>query len=98
VGALERKPGGPDNWIEREGRPGLPKYIERIALHLKAKGYSTSHSIAVAVNAAKKMCATGDVSWPRVQHINSGSRAEACAAVAEWERMKASARARRAAK
>jgi hypothetical protein len=36
MGKLERKPGGPDNWIERQG--GLPNYIERIAVHLHAKG------------------------------------------------------------
>jgi len=96
VGALERKPGGPDNWIEAEG--GLPKYIERIALHLNAKGMSISHAIATAVNAAKKMCRTGDLNWPGLQNVNPGSRAEACAAVARWEAMKASAAGKRAAK
>ena len=96
MGALERKPGGPDNWIEREG--GLPRYIERIALHLVAKGMSTSHAIATAVNVAKKSCATGDLNWPGIQNVNPGSRAEACAAVARWEAMKASAAGKRAAK
>ena len=94
MGALERKAGGPDNWIEREG--GLPRYIERIALHLvNEKGMSVSHGIATAVNAAKKMCRTGDLNWPGLQNVNPGSRAEACAAVARWEAMKASARAKR---
>jgi hypothetical protein len=93
VGQLERKPGGPDNWIEREG--GLPKYIERIAVHLHRKGMPISRAIATAVNAAKKMCATGDLNWPGLQHVNPGSRAEACAAVARWEAMKASAKAKR---
>lgn len=63
----------------------LPKYIKRIAKHVRAKGASLSHAIAIAVNAAKKMCATGDTSLPGVQQINPGSRAEACAAVAEWK-------------
>jgi hypothetical protein len=94
VGKLERKPGGPDNWIERAG--GLPPYIERIAVHLHAKGMSISHAIATAVNAAKKMCATGDLNWPGLQNVNPGSRAEACAAVARWEAMKASAKGRKA--
>src|SRR5690606_27483392 len=52
-----------------------------------------SHAIAVAVNAVKKMCATGDVNFPGKQSVNVGSRAEACAAVADWERKKAQARA-----
>lgn len=54
-----------------------------------------SHAIAVAVNAAKKMCATGDLNWPGLQNVNAGSRAEACAAVARWEAMKAAAKARK---
>jgi hypothetical protein len=96
VGKLERKPGGPDNWIERAG--GLPKYIERIAVHLHAKGMPISQAIATAVNVVKKACATGDLNYPGIQHENAGSRAEACAAVAHWEAMKASAKAKRAAK
>lgn len=79
------------NWVEDVG--GLPSYIKRIAKHLKRKGFSESHAIATAVNAAKKMCATADVSFPGVQHVNPGSRAEACAAVASWEAKKAKARA-----
>ena len=91
MGALDRSPRS--NWIQDAG--GLPPYIERIALHLVAKGMSTSHAIATAVNAAKSMCATGDVKqWKGLQSINPGSKAEACAAVARWEAMKASARAK----
>lgn len=74
------------NWVEKRG--GLPTYIERIALHLISKGMDRSHAIAVAINAAKKMCATGDLNWPGLQSVNPGSRAEACAAVARWEAMK----------
>ena len=75
------------NWVEKAG--GLPKYIKRIEKHLEAKGMDKSRAIATAVNAAKKMCATGDTSLPGEQQINAGSRAEACAAVAEWEAKKA---------
>lgn len=89
MGKLDASPRA--NWVEQQG--GLPKYIERIAVHLKAKGMSTSHAIATAVNAAKKMCSTGDLNWPGLQNVNPGSRAEACAAVARWEAMKAAARA-----
>ena len=48
-----------------------------------------SRAIATAVNAAKKMCSTGDTNFPGVQHVNAGSRAEACEAVAQWEAKKA---------
>lgn len=83
--SLDRSP--KSNWVERAG--GLPSYIRRIAVHLIAKGMSVGHAIAVAVNAAKKMCATGDVNWPGHQNVNAGSRAQACAAVASWEAKKA---------
>jgi hypothetical protein len=63
----------------------LPPYIKRISKHLRKGGMSESHAIATAVNAAKKMCRTGDTSWPGKQDINPGSRAEACAAVAQWK-------------
>jgi hypothetical protein len=74
---LERKPGGPDNWVEKAG--GLPNYIERIAKHIHSdSGLSISHAIAAAVKRVKVLCAKGN--------------AEACAAVAEWEKKKASTR------
>ena len=79
------------NWVDDVG--GLPQYIKRIAKHLKKKGMTESHAIATAVNAVKKMCATGDINFPGVQQVNVGSRAEACAAVADWERKKAQAKA-----
>jgi hypothetical protein len=75
------------NWVEKVG--GLPKYIKRIAKHLQEKGMKQGHAIATAVNAVKKACATGDLNFPGIQHENAGSRAEACAAVAEWEEKKA---------
>jgi hypothetical protein len=68
-------------------------YIRRIANHLHAeKGMTISHAIAVAVNAVKKMCGTGDLNWSGKQNVNAGSRAEACAAVSSWEAKKAGAR------
>jgi hypothetical protein len=92
VGELDRSPRA--NWVEREG--GLPKYIERIAVHLVGKGMSHQRAIATAISTAKRWCATGEVhQWQGTQNINPGSRAEACAAVAQWEKMKASARAKR---
>lgn len=74
--------------------------IERIAVHVeKRPGMTTSHAIAIAINTAKKWCATGEVhQWPGVQRINLGSRKEACKAVAEWEALKKKAAAQRAKK
>jgi hypothetical protein len=79
------------NWVEKAG--GLPQYIKRIAKHLQEKGMTQSRAIATAVNVAKKMCAEGDLNYPGIQHVNPGSRAEACAAVADWERKKAQSHA-----
>jgi hypothetical protein len=70
------------NWVSKAG--GLPAYIKRIEKHLMAKGMSESRAIATAKNAAQKMCDTGDLNFPGSQEVNPGSRAEACAAIAEW--------------
>ena len=87
---LDRSPR--KNWVEEAG--GLPSYVERIAKHLHyEKGMPISRAIAVAVNVVKRMCATGDVNFPGAQQVNAKSRAEACRAVAEWEAIKARARA-----
>lgn len=85
---LDRSP--KHNWVEDSG--GLPQYIERIAQHLHAKGMQIGYAIATAVNVVKKACASGDLNYPGIQHENAGSQAEACAAVADWERKKAQAR------
>lgn len=86
---------GDKNWVEQTGTGHLPNYIRRIANHLMKKpGYTESRAIAVAVNAAKRMCASGDVNWPGKQSVNPVSRAEACKAVAEWEAKRAQAKAK----
>lgn len=64
----------------------LPPYIKRIEKHLEKKGMTKSHAIASAVNAAKKMCSSGDLNFPGHQEVNPGSQAQACAAVAQWEK------------
>ena len=87
-GLLNRSP--KLNWVERAG--GLPEYIERIAAHLHFEGgKSIGTAGATAVNVVKKMCATGDLNFPGKQNVNPGSRAAACAAVAQWEALKARA-------
>ena len=79
------------NWVDDTG--GLPSYIKRISQHLQKKGKTEGEAIAIAVNAVKKMCSTGDLNFPGAQTVNAASREEACAAVAEWEEKKARARA-----
>jgi hypothetical protein len=79
------------NWVQKAG--GLPQYIKRISKHLVEKGMDQSRAIATAVNVAKKMCSTGDLNYPGLQHVNPGSKAEACAAVADWERKKSQSHA-----
>jgi hypothetical protein len=99
VGALERKPGGPDNWIER-----LPagmraawnrSIIYRAAVHMnRERGMPVGMAIASAINWAKHICRTGDVKqWKGPQAVNPKSVAECCAAVALWNSMKAQAKA-----
>jgi hypothetical protein len=88
---------GVQNWVERYDalKPKGTNWIRRTAEHLHGKGWTTGRSIATAVNAAKKMCATGDTNFPGKQEVNPGSRAEACEAVRIWEAAKAQARAAR---
>lgn len=89
--SLERKPGGPDNWVERAG--GLPKYIERIAKHLHyEKGYAISRAIATAVNTVKRWARMGKVAKygdPNNKHVTPKTAAKAAKAVAQWESKRA---------
>lgn len=86
---LERKPGGPDNWVEAAG--GLPSYIERIAKHLHyERGYTISRAIASAVNTVKRWAKGGTVTaYGTTKHITAKTQALAAAAVAEWEAKRA---------
>jgi hypothetical protein len=81
------------NWIEECG--GLPKYIKRISKHLQEKGMPQGQAIATAVNSCKRMCSTGDTNWPGRQSVSKMTRAQACAAVKEWEKLKACAARKR---
>lgn len=89
--SLERKPGGPDNWVEKTG--GLPSYIERIAKHLHyERGYSISRAIAVAVNTVKRWAAGGTVTeHGTTKRVSAKTQALAAKALAEWEAKKAAA-------
>lgn len=77
---------GKNNWVEQEG--GLPQYICRVARSIHRKrGLSISRSIAIAVGVMKNWASgRGDV--------DADTRAKAAKAIAQWEKMKASAKAR----
>lgn len=72
------------NWVEKEG--GLPEYICRIAKAIKRSGRPTSQAIAIAVSRVKKWAAGGD-------DVTVKTRAKAAAALAQWEKIKAKAKA-----
>lgn len=92
---LADKP-GTNNWVEKyNALGGKGNWIRRTAEHLKGKGKADGHAIAIAVNAARKYCASGDLNFPGVQQGNAAGRAEACTAVAVWDKAKAQARTAR---
>lgn len=76
------------NWVENEG--GLPKYIEDVAIGIMKSGKSRENAIQIAISRIKVWAAGGG-------DVNPDTRAKAAAALAQWERMKASAAAKRAA-
>lgn len=83
-GQLDRSP--KHNWVQDSG--GLPGPIEDLAVELHKKGMSISRAIATAVSKAKVYAVTA----------NGPKKAKWAAAVAKWEAMKASSKAKTAAK
>jgi peptidoglycan hydrolase-like protein with peptidoglycan-binding domain len=89
---LDRSP--KENWVDKAG--GLPSYIERIAKHLHyEKGKEIGTAIAIAVNTVKRWCAGGGVTktGPHKSGVSAKTKAQACAAVAQWEAKKAASHA-----
>lgn len=77
-----------ENWVEKHG--GLPRLIERVAIHIMEHGRPREQAIPAAINWVKWICTTGDVkNFPGTQSVNPPSRAEACKAMAEWQALKA---------
>lgn len=69
------------NWVEKAG--GLPKFIEDMALHMiQDSGLTREHAIAASVQRTKVLAAKGN--------------ARAVAALAQWEKMKASTKVKKA--
>lgn len=78
------------NWVENEG--GLPKYIEDVAIGImKSTGYPRERAIPIAISRIKRWAAGLD-------GVKKDTQAKAIAALAQWEKMKASAKAKRLAK
>ena len=74
------------NWVENEG--GLPRYIEDIALALIRDGHTRSRAIAIAISRCKVWASGGG-------DVKADTRAKAAKASAQWEKMKASAKAKK---
>lgn len=86
--AIPNKP-GVSNWVEKAG--GLPRYIRKIAEDLHAKGHDVGKAIQLAVGIVRN--------WAEGKgNVSAKTRAKAAAALAEWERKKASSGAKALAK
>lgn len=85
---IEKKPGKQDNWIERAGPGGrggkLPDFIEAVARHIQAGGATPSRAVAGAITQIELWAARGS--------------AKAIAALAEWQKLKATSKAKTKAK
>lgn len=84
------------NWVDRKGvmkssgDRGLPEYISRLAKQFTyAKKLGRQKAIQWAVGIADRWCKTGRVRKSGAGKLNPGSRAQACAAMAQWRQMKA---------
>jgi len=73
------------NWVEEEA--GMPVYMRMVRNALLRNGHDMQSATAIAVNAMKRWAAGGDDVHPQVQ-------AAAAAALAEWDRKRAQAKAR----
>lgn len=75
------------NWVETEG--GLPRYIEKVALGImKGTGMPRERAIPIAISRIKV--------WATGKGVNADTQAKAIKALAEWEKLKVKAAARRA--
>lgn len=71
----------------------MPRLYHRIHDHLKKKGFTDQQAWAIATNAVRKGCLSGDTNWPGKQEMGAISRARYCAAYAEWQKNRAKANA-----
>lgn len=78
------------NWIDQNG--GLPKYIEEVAIGImKGTGRPREQAIPIAINRIKR--------WAKgLDGVKADTISKSVVALAAWEKMKASAKAKRLAK
>lgn len=78
-------PGGRQNWVDKVG--GLPPFIRAIAHALIRNGKSEGNAIQIAVGTVQR--------WARGEgNVSAKTRAKAAAAIADWEKKKASSHAK----
>ena len=77
------------NWVENEN--GLPRYIEEVSIGIMKSGKTREQAIPIAISRIKRWAAGLD-------GVKKDTQMKAIAALAKWEKMKASARAKRLAK
>ena len=81
-----------ENWIEKVSTTGLPDYIETVAIGImKGTGYPRERAIPIAISRIKRWAAGLD-------GVKADTIAKSAKALAEWEKLKAKAAARRARK
>lgn len=80
-----------ENWVERSRSGTLPRYIRIVRNGLMKDGMPEGRATALAVGAMKRWARGGGNVSPKVQ-------AAAAKALAQWEAMKAAAKAKSAAK
>lgn len=76
------------NWVEDEG--GLPEYICEVARAIVRGGKDLESAIPIAISRIKV--------WASGKGVDSKTQAKAVKALAEWEKKKASAKAKRVVK
>lgn len=72
--------------MPNDKRPSMPRLYHRIHDHLVAKGMPSGRAWAVAVNAVRKGCLSGDLNFKGLQSMSKPKRAEWCAAYAQWKK------------
>ena len=77
------------NWVENEG--GLPRYIEEVAIGIMKSGKTRERAIPIAISRIKRWAAGLD-------GVTKKTQMKSIRSLAQWEKMKASARAKRLAK
>ena len=77
------------NWVENEN--GLPRYIEEVAIGIMKSGKTREQAIPIAISRIKRWAAGLD-------GVTKKTQMKSIRSLAQWEKMKASAGAKRLAK